>query len=226
MTTDIQAAAAPPLSTAMRDGSRPEHEAAEQSGFMAELLNSKLSARAYTDLLLRLRRVYGALEQTCRSLADDPIVAAVHDPALDRSAAIDHDLAFWAPGEDPEMVDSPATDAYVARIHEASAWGGLVVAHHYTRYLGDLSGGQVIGRVLERTYPGVGGDTRVGIGFYHFAEIPKPKPYKDGYRARLDGLGLDAEQVTRVVDEVRVTFELNRAIFDELGERLADYRRD
>lgn len=210
----------PALSTAMRDGSRAEHEAAESSSFMAELLDGGLAPTGYADLLLRLRRVYAALEDEVRARADDPVVAAVADPALERLATIDADLAHWAPGVDPDVVHSPATDTYVDRLRSAS-WGGALVAHHYTRYLGDLSGGQVIGRVLERTYDLPAG---TGVAFFAFPEIPKPKPYKDAYRARLDGLGLDAGDVRRVVDEVRVAFNLNQGLFAELGERLDDYR--
>ncbi|UMG93276.1 biliverdin-producing heme oxygenase [Nocardioides sp. TF02-7] len=51
-----------------------------------------------------------------------------------------------------------------------------------------------------------------------------PSPYKDGYRARLDALGLSAEDVERVVAEVKVAFRLNQALFAELGERIDDYR--
>ena len=209
------------LSTAMREGSRAEHEAAEGSAFMAELLDGRLSAEAYADLLLRLRRVYAALETTLAERADDPIVAAVHDSALDRLAAIDADLEHWAPGVDPEGIDSPATAAYVDRIRASAAWGGLLVAHHYTRYLGDLSGGQVIGRVLQRTFDLPDG---VGVRFYDFPLIPKPKPYKDDYRARLDALDLSPGEITRIVDEVRAVFGLNQALFDELGSQLERYR--
>ncbi|WGX98339.1 heme oxygenase (biliverdin-producing) [Nocardioides sp. L-11A] len=209
------------LSTAMREGSRAEHQAAEGSTFMAELLEGKLTAEAYADLLLRLRRVYAALEEVVAEHRADAIVAAVHDSALDRLAAIDADLAHWAPGVDPAQVDSPAATAYVERIRSAGAWGGLLLAHHYTRYLGDLSGGQVIGRVLQRTFD-LPEDT--GVSFYEFAEIPKPKPYKDAYRARLDALDLTPEEVTRIVDEVRAVFSLNQALFDELGGQIERYR--
>lgn len=212
--------AAPTLSTAMREGSRAEHEAAEGSTFMAELLDGRLNATAYADLLLRLRRVYAALEETVAAHAGDPAVAAVHDTALERLAAIDADLAHWAPGVDPETVDSPAAAAYVDRIR-AAAWGGQLVAHHYTRYLGDLSGGQAIGRVLQRTFDLPEG---VGVSFYDFREIPKPKPYKDAYRARLDALDLSPADVDRVVDEVKVVFGLNQALFEELGGQIERYR--
>lgn len=213
--------AAPTLSTAMREGSRAEHEAAEGSTFMAELLDGRLNATAYADLLLRLRRVYAALEETVAAHATDPVVAAVHDTALERLAAIDADLAHWAPGVDPESVDSAAAAAYVDRIRAGSAWGGLLVAHHYTRYLGDLSGGQAIGRVLQRTFDLPDG---VGVSFYDFREIPKPKPYKDAYRARLDALELSHADVDRVVDEVKVVFGLNQALFEELGSQIERYR--
>lgn len=212
------------LSTAMREGSRSEHEAAEGSTYMAELLEGRLTPTAYADLLLRLRRVYAAMEDVLRRRADAPAVAAVHDAALERLAAIDADLAHWAPGTDPESVVSPATDAYVARLRAAADrddLGGALLAHHYTRYLGDLSGGQAIGRVLSRTF---GLPEGVGVAFYDFAEIPKPKPYKDAYRARLDALGLTPEQVTAVVDEVKVAFALNQAVFDELGRDIERYR--
>ena len=69
---------------------------------------------------------------------------------------------------------------------------------------------------------GLGG---AGISFYAFPEIPKPKPYKDGYRARLDALTLGPADKARLVDEVSAAFALNQGIFTELGARLDDYRR-
>ena len=53
----------------------------------------------------------------------------------------------------------------------------------------------------------------------------RPKPYKDSYRARLDGLSLDAEEIGRAVDEVKVAFSLNQALFDELADNMPSYRR-
>ncbi|MEI5672121.1 MULTISPECIES: biliverdin-producing heme oxygenase [unclassified Nocardioides] len=208
------------LSTAMREGSMAEHEAAEHSSFMTELMGGKLVEQAYADYLLRYRGVYDALETAIRSRLDDPAVAAVHDTALERLAAIDADLDHWSPGG-PRTTDSTATAAYRERLESVAAWGPALVAHHYTRYLGDLSGGQAIGRILDRTYD-LGG---AGIAFYDFAEIPKPKPYKDAYRARLDGLVLSAEDKLRVVDEVKVAFRLNQAVFTELGQSIDGYRR-
>jgi len=205
-----------PFSAAMKEGSTVEHDAAENSPFVTELLAGRVNGRGYADYLLRLRVVYEALEDSVRSRRDDPLVAAVYDPALERLTAIDADLDHWAPGGTRD-VESRAAEAYRDRLVGAS-WGGALVAHHYTRYLGDLSGGQAIGKILDRTFD-LGG---AGLAFYEFAV--RAKPYKDSYRARLDGLDLDAEQIDRAVDEVKVAFALNQALFDELADNLPAYR--
>jgi heme oxygenase (biliverdin-producing, ferredoxin) len=213
-----------PLSLAMRDGSKTEHEAAEGSTFMSELLAGRIDEAGYAAYLLRLRLVYEALEAAGRSHHDDPLVGAVHDQDLERLAALDDDLDHWlsmagTPGD--RRVDSPAASAYAARIAATAEWGGLYVAHHYTRYLGDLSGGQAIGRILDREF-GLEGR---GTAFYSFPAVPKPKPYKDAYRARLDALGATPEEKARIVSEVQVAFRLNRAVFAELGDQLPRFAR-
>ncbi len=205
-----------PLSVAMKEGSATEHDAAEQSPFVTELLAGRVDARGYTDYLLRLRVIYAALEDAVRAHRDDPLVGAVYDPVLERTAALDADLAHWAP-EGERTVDSAAADAYRDRI-AAAGWGGALLAHHYTRYLGDLSGGQAIGKILDREFALRG----AGLAFYEFDV--RVKPYKDGYRDRIDGLGLGSADVDRAVDEVRVAFGLNQAVFDELSANLPRYR--
>ncbi|MBZ5740847.1 biliverdin-producing heme oxygenase [Nocardioides mangrovi] len=209
-----------PLSAAMREGSQAEHQAAEDSSFMSSLLDGRVNERGYADYLLRLRVVYATMEAVVRDHLDDPAVAAVHDEALERLAAIDADLDHWC-ADTERTVDSPAAAAYRSRLEDAAGWGGLLVAHHYTRYLGDLSGGQAIGRILDRTFDLDG----AGIAFYDFPEIEKPKLYKDAYRARLDALGLDDADKQRVVDEVKVAFRLNQELFRELAGNLAAYAR-
>lgn len=206
------------LSVAMKQGSAAEHDAAEQSPFMSELLAGRIGAPGYCEYLLRLRVVYAALEDAVRARRDDSMVAAVYDPALERLAAIDADLDHWlAPGAAHE-VDSPAATAYAERLG-ALTWGGALVAHHYTRYLGDLSGGRGIGKILDRTFALRG----AGLAFYEFPV--RPKPYKDAYRARLDALCPDGDEIDRIVGEVKFAFGLNQALFDELSDGVPGRRR-
>lgn len=206
------------LSALLRTGSQAEHTAAEGSSFMSELLAGRINEAGYAHFLGLLRRVYEALETAAGTLASDPIASAVIDPAIERLAAIDADIEHWG----ATVVASPATDAYVSRIQRSTEWGGLFVAHHYTRYLGDLSGGQAIGWIISREFDLQDG---VGVAFYAFDEVPKPKLYKDAYRARLDALPLDDVERARVLDEVRTVFALNGGIFAEMTTHLAEYTR-
>jgi heme oxygenase len=205
----------------MRDGSKIEHEAAEKSAFLQELLAGRVNERGYAAYLRRLRVVYRALESTGRCQQTDQLVGAVHDRSLERLGALEEDLDHWAPRDDL-YVDSPAASAYASRITSSATWGGLYLAHHYVRYLGDLSGGQAIGRILNREFD-LGGR---GIAFYSFSAVPKPKHYKDAYRARLDALGTTPEETARIVTEVQHAFRLNRGMLAELGEWLPHWRRE
>lgn len=140
----------------------------------------------------------------------------LHDPALFRAAAIADDLHHWG----GLSIDSPAVRAYQSRVSQTLEDPVRYLAHHYTRYLGDLSGGQIIGRVLERAFQLAEGR---GTAFYRFDQIQKVKPYKDAYRARLDALVLTEDERARAVEEAQVAFSLNQALFDELTEELPQY---
>jgi iron complex transport system ATP-binding protein len=215
------------LSLMMRDGSAAEHKDAETSAFMTELLDSNVNAVGYATYLVQLRVVYEVLERVGRSLSGDPAARVVLDPNLDRVAALDADIAYWSAvarehGHAGGFPVSAAASAYAARVEATASAPVLYVAHHYTRYLGDLSGGQAIGHLLTRHWELSDG---VGVAFYEFANIPKPKPYKDAYRARLDGLDLDDVTKQRVVTEVKLAFRLNQDLFDGLSQDLGRYLR-
>lgn len=98
----------------------------------------------------------------------------------------------------------------------AERWPGGYVAHHYTRYLGDLSGGQAVRDTAERTWGfATKGD---GVRFYVFERIAGPAAFKRGYRELLDGIRVDDLERQRVVAECERAFTLNAAVFRALGE--------
>jgi heme oxygenase len=201
------------LSAAMRAASQEVHDDAERSPFFSELLRGGLGKGAYAAYLARLRPIYAALEEAVRCHRNDAVMAAVYDPALERLPAIDADLHCWSDGS-PRAIDSPAAESYRQRL-ESIDNGPALLAHHYTRYLGDLSGGQAIGRTLDRVF-NLGG---IGLAFYAFPM--QPKGYKNDYRARLDSLALQTEQVKILLSEVKFAFRLNQALLDELGVAFA-----
>ena len=94
----------------------------------------------------------------------------------------------------------------------AARWPGGFVAHHYTRYLGDLSGGQYISRLMQRQF---GFETN-GVLFYLFDQIASPRDFKETYKTQLDAVGWDAQEQQRVIDEVVLAYQLNTDVFLDL----------
>src|SRR3546814_10316408 len=107
----------------------------------------------------------------------DPVASVFITDRLTRLPALEADLEFLIGPDWRERIHPlPTTERYVDRIRTVgTAWAGGFVAHHYTRYLGDLSGGQFIGRLMQRRF---GFETN-GIGFYLFDDIADPKAFKD-----------------------------------------------
>ena len=84
-----------------------------------------------------------------------PSVGPVVMPELFRSDALVADLQALGAAPAPPLAQ--ATRQYVERLGEISATDpGLLVAHAYVRYLGDLNGGQALRRVVARSL-GAGG---------------------------------------------------------------------
>ncbi|MCK6211572.1 biliverdin-producing heme oxygenase [Georgenia sp. EYE_87] len=212
--TDQRARADAPLSGQLREGTRAEHRAAESQEFVERLLAGELDVAAYADLAAQQLEIYGALEDSDAAMRRDPRSAGLVMPDLERVPSIERDLAhLYGAGWRDAIRILPATGAYAARLRDAAARLPEYAAHAYTRYLGDLSGGQIIKRMMQRRY-GMGAE---GLAFYDFPGIPRTKPLKDLYRERLDALGLDVSETARAVAEAQEAFRLNRAMFDELG---------
>ncbi|WNI15278.1 heme oxygenase (biliverdin-producing) [Actinacidiphila sp. ITFR-21] len=207
----------PPFSTVIRTASHDQHTEAENSTFMSDLLGGRLGVEAYARYTEQLWFVYRALEDGAGLLAGDPVAGPFVRPELFRLDALERDLGhLLAPGWQSRAVALPATERYAARVAElARTWPAGYVAHHYTRYLGDLSGGQVIRGIAEKTW----GFQRKGDGvrFYVFDAIPNPAAFKREYRELLDALPLDELERQRVVDECRNAFALNTSVFAALG---------
>lgn len=207
-----------PLSAEIKTATAAAHSAAEETSFIDDLITGQRDVISYRRLLEQSYLFYSALEASSKALAHEEHFAPLFDARLLRLTHLASDLtalhgsAKWRGG----LTMLPATARYVQRLNEIGANndGVAMIAHHYVRYLGDLSGGQVIAKMMQRHY-GVGSEA---VNFYRFTEIPKPKPYKDDYRSRLDAIELSDEQREYLLDEAVAGFHFNTAIFRELGE--------
>ena len=209
-----------PFSTLLRERSSGAHSASEGEGFMSGLLKGEGTRDDYVSLVAQHYFIYRALEGAAERMASDPIAAPFITDRLTRLPALEADLEFLI---GPDWADTvrplPTTARYVARIEEVgTTWPGGFIAHHYTRYLGDLSGGIFIGRVMQRRF---GFETN-GVGFYVFDDIADPRAFKDVYREQLDAVPWDDEERERVVDEVLRAYRFNTELFQDLErERVA-----
>ena len=202
----------------LRLATQDVHTQTEQNAFIVDLMAGRLAVRDLARLTGQLRSVYAALEAAVIPHRMDPGLGPLFDPRLDRLAAIDHDLRELA-GDEAEAfaVPLPATLAYVARIDEVRDSGPRLAAHHYVRYLGDLSGGQIIANLMRRHYA----VPDAALRFYAFDGLGSKGGFKASYRRSLDALFADSAAYDEVVDEARLAYEANRRVFVALGEPLA-----
>ncbi len=204
-----------PISTLIREQSREVHEEAESSSLMSAIATGQVGVGDYAALLGQLRWVYEALDSGAELRRAMPEFSTVFDARLDRRAAIAQDLRALGVQEDPPTA---ATRAYANRIAEvAQSWPLGLLAHHYTRYMGDLSGGRILSAALRTN---LGLTTDHGLAFYAF-DIESIPAFKKRYRHAMDALPLTAQQKDAFVQEVMRAFSFNTAMFASIEFRPA-----
>ncbi len=191
------------------------HAAAEHHGFTKALLEGELSLDGYTAMVAQHHFAYVALERVGRVLAHDPIAGRFHHPELERVPALEADLEhLLGPDWSEQVAPSPATRTYVARIEQMADHPEGFVAHHYTRYMGDVSGGQFIRRVAIKTYGFTNG---AGADFYDFGSLGSLPRFRAGYRERLNSLPLNEDTADLLIQEARLAYQLNTEVLADLG---------
>ncbi|MBD0343355.1 MAG: heme oxygenase (biliverdin-producing) [Coleofasciculus sp. Co-bin14] len=207
------------LATKLREGTKKAHTMAENVGFVKCFLKGVVEKTSYRKLVANLYFVYSAMEEEMERHQNHPILSKINFPQLHRKKTLEQDLSFYYGSNWREQVaPSPAATAYVEHIREISAsQPELLVAHSYTRYLGDLSGGQILKKIAQQAMNLSEGQ---GTAFYEFQEIPDEKAFKRQYRQALDDLSVDEATADRIVDEANATFGMNMKLFQELEGNL------
>ena len=202
------------LALALKEGTKESHSAAENTKFVASFLRGVVDYEEYRKLLTNFYYVYDTMEQRIRE-TEDPMVLAIRSEDLERKEAIERDLEYYyGPDWKDKQEPSEACNTYCYRINEiAEKDPYLLVAHHYTRYIGDLSGGKILKEITARVLKPPAGK---GLDFYEFPSIPNAKLFKQNYRAVLDNLGVDSSQENALITEANYAFRLNMYMFDEI----------
>ena len=199
----------------IKQGTKESHSAAENTKFVASFLRGVLDPQEYRKLIANFYYVYSAMEEEVEALKDHPVVGKINLPELPRKESLKEDLSYYyGPSWETEIKQSEACVKYVNRIREvAKDDPKLLVGHHYTRYLGDLSGGQILRGIAENSLKPEKGK---GLSFYDFSEISDSKKYKKVYRQLLDELDVAQHDVDNIIREANYAFKLNMFMFEEL----------
>ncbi|HET6482173.1 MAG TPA: biliverdin-producing heme oxygenase [Actinoplanes sp.] len=205
------------LSARVRRNTVGAHDEARRSGFLDELATGRLPWEAYADLTAQHWFIYEALESAATTMADDPVVATFLFPELRRLPSLEADLGFlYGPRWADHLFALPATTVYCTRLRDVAHRAATgFVAHQYTRYIGDLSGGQYLGPAIARSY---GLPPTDGHRFFVFAGVDPPS-FKDHYRSLLDAVPWSRVEQNEFIGEVDEAYRLNIGVLGELQSR-------
>jgi heme oxygenase (biliverdin-producing, ferredoxin) len=207
------------LAQMLREGTKKSHTMAESTGFVACFLKGTVEKNSYRKLVSSLYFVYSAMEEAIEEHRNHPIVGKFYYPQLFRKSSLERDLSYYfGPNWRSEIQPSKATVDYVEGIRRLARENPtLLVAHFYTRYMGDLSGGQILKNIAVKA---MGLNDGRGVAFYAFDAIPDEKAFKNEYRQAMNQLPIDETTAQAIVDEANDAFHMNMNLFKELEGNL------
>ena len=204
------------FSKEIKEGTKKSHSAAENTKFVASFLKGVLDPEEYRKLITNFWYVYETMEERLQE-TNDPFVNEIKkwNVLLFRTAFIQRDLRYYyGPMWREKQIPTEACNKYCYRINEVAEKDPyLLIAHHYTRYIGDLSGGQILKGIAKKALNPPEGE---GLHFYDFPRIEDAKEFKTEYRSTLDNLNLSREQKDALIEESNYAFKLNMDMFNEM----------
>jgi len=203
------------LANQLREGTSKSHSMAENVSFVKSFLGGVVDKDSYRKLVSNLYFVYSAMEEAMERNKENSLISPIYFRELNRRKNLERDLEyFYGENWKTYISISNATQLYVDRINLISSdRPELLIAHAYTRYLGDLSGGQILKKIAQRAMNLPDGK---GLSFYEFEEVTDEQEFKQKYKRALDSLGLDLQLADQVVAEANLSFTMNMKMFQEL----------
>jgi heme oxygenase len=195
------------LSSILAEQTRWLHIQAERSGFVSDMLRGEASRSGYVLYLRSLWPVYERLELALERHRGTPALRGIAVSPVYRSSALAADLARLC-GDDwrARQPFLPAAQRYVDRIAAAAEGAGeALIGHAYVRYLGDLSGGQILKRLLARSL-NLPADA---LSFYDFPEIEDIGAFKTAFREAIDRASGAIVNWKGVVEAAQDAFSIN-----------------
>nr|WGH12772.1 Heme oxygenase [Echinothamnion sp.] len=207
------------LAQQLREGTTKSHSMAENVSFVKSFLGGVVDKKSYRQLVANLYFIYEAIEDQIEQNKDNLFVNPIYFPELYRKESLRKDLNYYY-GSNwiSQIKPSSATQIYVDRIYQIGcSTPELLIAHSYTRYIGDLSGGQILKKIAQNAMQLPNNE---GTSFYDFELINNENVFKDLYRQSLNNIPLNKKQIEQIIAEANIAFNLNMKIFQELNSNL------
>ena len=126
----------------LKELTKEQHTNAERQDFVKVLMSGKINPQFYAAYLWNQHKKYDLLEAMA---AVNGIWNDIPFP-IQRKMAIEQDfLELWEDKENPPPI-VPSTHEYIEHMRGIMHDRNAIMAHIYTLHMGDLSGGQMIGK--------------------------------------------------------------------------------
>lgn len=202
------------LSLRLRTQTKALHTQAERTGVMGQLLRGRASLASYTSLLVSLQEIYSALEDGLASHAHDAVLGPLVVPGFARATALATDIRALSAAGVPLPTAATEARSYAAHLRELTRTDPpRLLAHAWLRYLGDLNGGQIIGRIVREALALPVGATQ----FYEFPALTDPMAAAAAWRVALDAAPLSGAVHDAIVDEAMDGFRRHIRLFEALS---------
>lgn len=202
------------LTAAMKERTADLHRQVERRPFFQNIVQENITKQCYVQYLANLKCIYGALESGLRENISNQSVGPLCISAIFREQQLAADLAALG-GAD--IAPSMRAQEHAAHLKHLSDFAPtLLIAHAYTRFLGDLFGGQYIGQAIAKMW----GDECCSIyGYQDLLEefsLEKPAQFALAFRNILNDVKLTDEQASQVVAEALVALQYADNMIKEL----------
>ena len=207
------------LAEQLRQGTTKSHSMAENVSFVKSFLGGVVDKKSYRTLVANLYFVYSAMEKQMLENKDHPSISLIYYAELNRKHSLEKDLEYYYGVQWRELVrPSVVTKTYIDRINNIGLHQPeLLISHAYTRYMGDLSGGQILKNIAKSAMQ-LSGDC--GTEFYIFREISNDQEFKELYRQSLNMVSVTDAEIDSIISEANVAFNLNMKMFQELNSNI------
>lgn len=206
------------LAAELRAATAKAHVRAERSGIVQAMIRGRATMAGYMLYLRNLYPVYAALEAALAACGGERRgVGRFARPDLARAPALAADLEALAGASWRARVALlPEATRYAVAVAEAAEGDGAgLIGHAYARYLGDLSGAQVLKPIVQRSL----GLEEGAMRFYAFPAITDLSATKNGFRDDLDAAGEEIASPDAVLDAAVAAFEHTILVSEAIAAR-------